>query len=179
MIGRYATALGWHETRPLTAYSLAESGQRGSIADRCARCGLHVQSTVARFGLQIRCGRPGRGLSRRPDPRSRAVPLAFPPHAQLLLSDNDFSGSRNRHRHHLSATLLDGLETAGSGCYDAVPVARAAGFRMLVMSRIRHAGGKAPWRQVASVVPRVESSDTQQLVLERLMAEAIAARRRG
>jgi hypothetical protein len=32
-----------------------------------------------------------------------------------------------------------GLETAGPGCYDAVAIARAAGFRMLVMSRIRHA----------------------------------------
>ena len=52
----------------------------------------------------------------------------------------DFSGSRNRHRHHLSATLLDGR--AGNGwarLFDAVAIARAAGFRMLVMSRIRHA----------------------------------------
>ena len=32
-----------------------------------------------------------------------------------------------------------GLETAGPGCYDAVAIARAAGFRMLIMSRIRHA----------------------------------------
>ena len=32
-----------------------------------------------------------------------------------------------------------GLETAGPGYYDAVAIARAAGFRMLVMSRIRHA----------------------------------------
>src|SRR6516164_6665114 len=32
-----------------------------------------------------------------------------------------------------------GLETAGPGCYDAVAIARAAGFRMVVMSRIRHA----------------------------------------
>ena len=42
-------------------------------------------------------------------------------------------------RHHLSATLLDGLETDGPGCYDAVAIARAAGFRMLVMSRLRYA----------------------------------------
>jgi hypothetical protein len=42
--------------------------------------------------------------------------------------------------HHLNATLLDGgLEAAGPGCYDAVAIARTAGFRMLVMSRIRHA----------------------------------------
>jgi hypothetical protein len=34
---------------------------------------------------------------------------------------------------------MGGLETAGPGCYDAVAIARAAGFRMLVMSRIRHA----------------------------------------
>src|SRR5215472_7453577 len=32
-----------------------------------------------------------------------------------------------------------GLETAGAGCYDAVAIARTAGFRMLVMSRIHHA----------------------------------------
>ena len=32
-----------------------------------------------------------------------------------------------------------GVETAGPGCYDAVAIARAAGFRMLVMSRIHHA----------------------------------------
>ena len=31
-----------------------------------------------------------------------------------------------------------GLETAGPGCYDAVAIARAAGFQMLVMSCIRH-----------------------------------------
>ena len=37
----------------------------------------------------------------------------FPQSAQLRLSDNDFSGSPNRHRHHLSATLLDGR--AGNG----------------------------------------------------------------
>jgi len=30
-------------------------------------------------------------------------------------------------------------ETAGPGCYDAVAIARAAGFRMLVMGRIRQA----------------------------------------
>ena len=32
-----------------------------------------------------------------------------------------------------------GWKRAGPGCYDAVAIARAAGFRMLVMSRIRHA----------------------------------------
>ena len=32
-----------------------------------------------------------------------------------------------------------GWKTAGPGCYDAVAIARAAGFRMLVMSRVRHA----------------------------------------
>jgi len=31
------------------------------------------------------------------------------------------------------------VETAGPGCYDAVAIARAAGFGVLVMSRIRHA----------------------------------------
>jgi hypothetical protein len=47
---------------------------------------------------------------------------------------------RNRHRHHLSATLLDGrAENGWARLYDAVAIARAAGFRILVMSRIRHA----------------------------------------
>jgi len=56
------------------------------------------------------------------------------------LSDNDFSDPRNRQQHHLSATLLDGR--AGNGwarLLRAVAIARAAGFRMLVMSRIRRA----------------------------------------
>src|SRR5262250_1605570 len=47
---------------------------------------------------------------------------------------------RHRHRHHLSATLLDGR--AGNGWAPflrCVAIARAAGFRMLVMTRIRHA----------------------------------------
>jgi len=51
-----------------------------------------------------------------------------------------FRDPRDRHRHHLSATLLDGRAGNGwAGCNDAVAIARAAGFRMLVMSRIRHA----------------------------------------
>jgi ABC-type polar amino acid transport system ATPase subunit len=51
-----------------------------------------------------------------------------------------FRDPRNRHRHHLSATLLDGRAGNGwAGCNDAGAIARAAGFRMLVMSRIRHA----------------------------------------
>jgi hypothetical protein len=32
-----------------------------------------------------------------------------------------------------------GLETAGPGCYDAVAIARAAAFRLLVIRRFRHA----------------------------------------
>jgi hypothetical protein len=45
---------------------------------------------------------------------------------------------------HLIATAskhfwTGGLETAGPGCYDAVAIARTAGFRVLVMSRIRPA----------------------------------------
>ena len=51
-----------------------------------------------------------------------------------------FRDPRDRHRHHLSATFLDGRAGNGwAGCNDAVAIARAAGFRMLVMSRIRHA----------------------------------------
>jgi hypothetical protein len=67
--------------------------------------------------------------------RSRFHPLSYCCPATILLD------TRNRHRHLLSATLLDGRAGNGStGCYDAVAIARAAGFRMLVMSRIRHAG---------------------------------------
>src|SRR6516162_3329021 len=56
-----------------------------------------------------------------------------------------FRDPRNRHRHHLSATFLDGRAGNGwAGCYDAVAIARAAGFRMLVMSRIRHAAAIVP-----------------------------------
>ena len=48
-----------------------------------------------------------------------------------------FLDPRNRHRHHLRQHFwTGGLETVGPGCYDAVAIARAAGFRMLVMSRI-------------------------------------------
>src|SRR6201984_2733928 len=51
-----------------------------------------------------------------------------------------FRDPHNRLRHHLSATLLDGRAGNGwAGCYDALAIARPAGFRMLVISRIRHA----------------------------------------
>ena len=53
----------------------------------------------------------------------------------------NFRDPRNRHRHHLSATLLDGRAVNGLG---PVVVMRSRsfgrpGFRMLVISRIRHA----------------------------------------
>jgi hypothetical protein len=52
------------------------------------------------------------------------------------LSDNDFSGSSATDTDIISAQYFwtGGLETAGPGCYDAVAIARTAGFRMLVMS---------------------------------------------
>ena len=67
--------------------------------------------------------------------------LRFPQSAQLLLSDNDFFRIPAPDTDIISAQHFwtGGLETAGPGCYDAVAIARAAGFRMLVMSRIRHA----------------------------------------
>ena len=81
--------------------------------------------------------RPPPRLPMRFRPGGHSLRSAPPPRA--MLSDNDFSGSlRNRRRHHLSATLLD--RRAGNGwarCYDAAVIARAAGFRMLVMGRIR------------------------------------------
>jgi hypothetical protein len=56
------------------------------------------------------------------------------------LSDNDFSGS-GTDTDIISAQHFwtGGLETAGPSYYDAVAITRAAGFRMLVRSRIRHA----------------------------------------
>jgi hypothetical protein len=65
------------------------------------------------------------------------APLAFLPSAQPLLSDNDFSGSPQ------PTPTSSQRNTSGPvgwpGCYDAVAIVRAAGSRMLVMSRIRHA----------------------------------------
>jgi hypothetical protein len=49
----------------------------------------------------------------------------------VLLSDTDIIAAQH--------FWTGGLETAGPGCYDAVAIGRAAGFRMLVMSRIRQA----------------------------------------
>src|SRR6516165_9980167 len=63
-----------------------------------------------------RTDRPGHSGSHLPwlTPQTDLVPdkgqfrSRFPPSAQLLLSGNDFSGSAQPTRHHLSATLLDG-----------------------------------------------------------------------
>jgi len=65
------------------------------------------------------------------------------------LSDNDFSGSPATDTDIISAQHFStgALETAGPGCYDVVAIARAAGFRMLVMSRIN--------RSQRSCLPRV------------------------
>ena len=84
-------------------------------------------------------GRPGCALNRPTWSPIKAVPLAFPLSAQLSLSGNDFLGyfgrSFGRLRHHPAQHFWwGGLEMAGPGCYDAVAIARAAGFRMLVMS---------------------------------------------
>jgi len=66
------------------------------------------------------------------------VPLAFPPSLRYCCPTTIFSIT---HTDIISAQHFwtGGLETAGPGCYDAVAIARAAGFRMLVTSRIRHA----------------------------------------
>jgi hypothetical protein len=65
----------------------------------------------------------------------------FPQSAQLRLSDNLFLDPATDTDIISSAKHFwtGGLETAGPGCYDAVAIARAAGFRMLVMSRTRRA----------------------------------------
>src|SRR5215471_13180113 len=59
------------------------------------------------------------------------------------------------------------LETAGPGCYDAVAIARAAGFRMLVMSRIRHASNRSePAKKSGQNIPKNRCRTT---VAERMM----------
>jgi hypothetical protein len=52
---------------------------------------------------------------------------------------NDFAGSPATDTDIISAQHFWTGAGNGWGCYDAVAIARAAGFRMLVMSRIRHA----------------------------------------
>jgi len=82
-----------------------------------------------------RIGRPACALNRPTWSPVKAVPLAFPPSAQVLLSDNDFSGSATDTDIILAPHFwTGGLETAGPGCHDAVAIARTAGFRMRVMS---------------------------------------------
>ena len=91
--------------------------------------------------LQVRFGRPGRALNR---------PTWSPVNSSSARVSTIRSATVVRQRFFgIPATDADiisaqhfwtgGLETAGPGCYDAVAIARAAGFRMLVMSRIRHA----------------------------------------
>jgi hypothetical protein len=78
------------------------------------------------------------------------------------LSDNDFSGSPQTDTDIISAQHFwtGGLETAGLGCYDAVAIARAAGFRMLVMSRIRHAAiVPYPLHRLTATAPHLDSTN--------------------
>ena len=79
--------------------------------DRAAAAAGHIFARpISTRLLQVRfAGWSGRALIKQSDlvPGKRAVPLAFPQSAQLRLSRDEFSGSRNRHRHHLSTTLLD------------------------------------------------------------------------
>jgi len=90
---------------------------------------------------RVRFGRPGRALNR---------PTWSPVNGSSARVSTIRSATVVRQRFFgIPATDTDiisarhfwtgGLETAGPGCYDAVAIARAAGFRMLVMSRIRHA----------------------------------------
>ena len=74
---------------------------------------------------------PGKGQFRSPFPH----PLSYGCPRTIFLDH------RNRHRHHLSATLLDAR--AGNGWARLLRCGRdrsgGGGFRMLVMSRIHHA----------------------------------------
>ena len=76
-----------------------------------------------------RIGRPACALNRPTWSPVKAVPLAFPPSAQVLLSDNDFSGSATD-TDIISAQhcWTGGLETAAPGCYDAVRDRSDGGF---------------------------------------------------
>src|SRR6516225_6555041 len=71
----------------------------------------------------------------------RAVPLAFPPSAQLRLSDNDFSGSPQPTptSSQRNTSGRAGWKRLGPVVTMRSPSRSGGGFRMLVMSRIRHA----------------------------------------
>ena len=81
-------------------------------------------------------GRPGCALSRSPwSPVKGSSASVSPNRLSHGCQTTIFRGSPQPTQHFWTG----GPETAGPGCYDAVAIARAAGFRMLVMSRIRHA----------------------------------------
>jgi hypothetical protein len=71
----------------------------------------------------------------------KAAPLAFPPIGSATVVRQRFFWMPATDTDIISAQHFwtGGLETAEPGCYDAVAIAWAAAFRMLVMSRIRHA----------------------------------------
>src|SRR5215472_18065460 len=87
--------------------------------------------------LEVRFGRPGRALN-----RSTWSPVKG---SSASVSSNRLGYGCPTRILWIPATDTDiisaqhfwtgGLETAGPGCYEAVVIARAAGFRMLVMGR--------------------------------------------
>ena len=97
----------------------------------------HLSATLlAPKGLQVCFGRPGCALNR---------PIWSPVKGSSARVSTIRSGTVVRQRFFgIPATDTDiisaqhfwtgGLETAGPGCYDAVAIARAAGFRLLVMT---------------------------------------------
>src|SRR5215813_7329633 len=74
-------------------------------------------------------------------PGKGAVPLAFPANRLSTVVRQGFFCIPATDTDIISAQHFwtGGLETAGPGRYDAVVIARAAGFRVMVMGRIRHA----------------------------------------
>src|SRR6516164_1111743 len=121
----------------------ADQASRACASDvrqhRSAECDLVYAHRVK--GLQVRFGRPGCALNR---------PTWSPVKGSSARVSTIRSATVVRQRFFgIPATDTDivsaqhfwtgGLETAGPSCYDAIAIARTAGFRMLVMSRIRHA----------------------------------------
>src|SRR6202008_4501030 len=79
-----------------------------------------ADGAVGSIGASPPFGRPGCALNRPTwSPVKGSSAHVSPNRLSYGCPTTIFGDPRNRHRHHLSATLLDGgLETAGPSCYD-------------------------------------------------------------
>ena len=93
------------------------------------------------LGLQVCFGRPGCALNRQTWSPVKGSSARVSPIRSDIVVRQRFYWIPATDTDIISAQPFwtGGLETARPGCYDAVAIARAAGFRMLVMGRIRHA----------------------------------------